>query len=100
MEAQVNNFIVKHFNAMIQFFIFIFNNISEVRSMAVAIVCAATGSTLGVISDPVLVATTDPAWFTAVSPFLQVGAWTVAMVAGLIAIVKACIRKKSSKNSE
>ena len=58
--------------------------INEIRAAAVSIGGAAAGTVVGAVETA-----SQPNWFTSCAPYFQVGAWSVAIIAGIVTIFKA-----------
>jgi len=68
----------------------IIERIDDVRSFVISVTSAAIGSGIGIISHDnlALIKQGDPTWFCIIAPYMQVAAWTIAILVGINAIRK------------
>jgi hypothetical protein len=95
-QISINKFIIiKPVKYMIRIILQLVDRIDEIKGFFVSIISACTGSILSV-SDSHLnaISSADPTWYIVASPFMQMLAWIVAIVAGAFTIAKACRKNK------
>jgi len=77
---------------MTDFILKLFERFNEMRAAAVSLSGATAGTVVGAIET-----TVQPSWFTTCAPYLQAGAWSVAIIAGIVTIYKAIYNEKTKK---
>lgn len=62
----------------------LFERINEIRAAVVSIGGATAGTVVGAVET-----VAQPSWFATCAPYFQVVAWSVAILAGIVTIIKA-----------
>jgi hypothetical protein len=81
---------------MIEIICRLLNNIDSVKAFLISISSAFFGSILSVDTNTLAAQVQDPVWFCMVKPYFQIGAWSVAIVAGVLGVISS-IRKLKRK---
>lgn len=72
-------------------------NVDSLKAFVISISSAIFGSALSVDTKEIAAQVADPIWFCNIKPYFQIGAWSVAMLSGIVGI---CIALRNDRRKK